>query len=167
MRRPEFNEITPANGHAHHVISDASSLSALGSVFKDKRPSQDFNTSTELTRNDWDTWVEIRADQTPAIHDEFVNTYYINMILHPETNDVNKTNDSRLKLLGRKYAGKDSSFSPEEAARLDIVTERIRLMLPAVSSRDVEKLEMAVDAIRKVTLSDEKIRRELGIYHEK
>lgn len=48
-------------------------------------------------------------------------------------------NSRRLQLLARKYARK--ALTNEEQVRLDILTERVRRLMPRVTATDLEKLE--------------------------
>jgi hypothetical protein len=68
----------------------------------------------------------------------------------------------RIALLARKYALKDR-FSDEEAARLAIVTERVRQLLPAVTSKDFELLEDVLQSLKTVSDDDAELRKSLGL----
>ncbi|MFO8074263.1 MAG: hypothetical protein R6V85_20570 [Polyangia bacterium] len=61
----------------------------------------------------------------------------------PVTDKVTQTRDKRLVLLARKYASQE--FSAEETARLEIVTARLRKMVPRVEAADFELLEQIAD----------------------
>lgn len=70
-------------------------------------------------------------------------------------------NSRRLQLLARKYARK--GLTSEEQARLDIVTERVRQLMPRVMATDLEKLEELAQRAARIREIDETVRRELGI----
>lgn len=55
-----------------------------------------------------------------------------------------KANIERIELLARQYVAKDR-FSSEEQARLAIVTERVRQLLPAVTVAEFEALERGLE----------------------
>jgi hypothetical protein len=71
-------------------------------------------------------------------------------------------NAARVTLLARKYVAKNG-FSPEEEARLAIVTERVRQLVPAVTVREVEALEQLFLTLKKVEQSDNEVRDVLGL----
>lgn len=72
----------------------------------------------------------------------------------------------RVTLLARKYVGKEH-FSEEEKARLTIVTERLRHLMPAVKVSEVESFERALKVVQEVAESDQAIRASLGIDQRK
>lgn len=67
----------------------------------------------------------------------------------------------RVTLLARKYAA-ISQFSEEEKARLAIVTERVRQLLPSTTMKDVEAAESLLNLIERVSSSDKEIRERIG-----
>jgi len=70
-------------------------------------------------------------------------------------------NRTRLELLARQYvAGK---LSPEEEARLAIVTERVRCLIPRVTVEDFEMLERILEDAAQIEAEDIERRRRLGI----
>lgn len=54
-------------------------------------------------------------------------------------NPAEDVNEDRITLLARKYADKD--MIPEDAARLEILTQRLRNTMPAITEKDLEKME--------------------------
>ncbi|MBI3915959.1 MAG: hypothetical protein HY322_02995 [Betaproteobacteria bacterium] len=76
-----------------------------------------------------------------------------------------RANRDRITLLARQYAAKD--FSGEERARLEIVTERVRRLLPAVTVAEYESLARVLEMIKQAQESDAEIRRQLGINDKK
>ena len=59
-----------------------------------------------------------------------------------EENPVREINRARLHLLARRFAEK--SLTPEQAARLEILTEKVKMMMPRVTKEDFERVaEMA------------------------
>lgn len=77
-----------------------------------------------------------------------------------------KANSDRVTLLARKYVSRDR-FPEEARARLAIVTERVRQLLPAVTVSDYELLERVLGLVRQIGEADTSIRRELGIGKQK
>jgi hypothetical protein len=74
--------------------------------------------------------------------------------------DTEIANRDRLELLARAYvAGK---LSPEEDARLAIVTERVRRLIPRVTVDDVEQLERVAEDVRRIEAEDTERRLRLG-----
>lgn len=68
--------------------------------------------------------------------------------------------DVRSVLLAKKYAGKSSR---EDTARLDILTERIRLLSPRVTDADVTMLSSIVDQAEAMSEKLSDIRSRYGI----
>lgn len=54
-------------------------------------------------------------------------------------NPIDNLNENRLTLLARKYATKD--MLPEDIARLNIITQRLRNLMPAITEKDLEVME--------------------------
>lgn len=54
---------------------------------------------------------------------------------------LQRANADRISLLARKYVLKDQTLSDVDLARLIIVTERVRRLLPAIALEDVERVE--------------------------
>ena len=69
-------------------------------------------------------------------------------------------NADRLTLLARKYAMSDK-FSTEGDARLSILTERLRRLIPAVTEKEVEFLEEVAGELDRISESENEIRRRL------
>ncbi len=76
-----------------------------------------------------------------------------------------KANADRIALLARKYAAKDM-FSTEEFARLQIVTERVRQLLPAVTASDLETIETIALQLNKIRSTNEELRQDLALKRE-
>lgn len=79
-----------------------------------------------------------------------------------EEDQVAKTNSNRVALLARKYVDRER-FSGEERARLAIVTERVRRLLPAVAPEEYEILERFVKEVQGVAKLDSELRATLGM----
>ncbi len=73
-----------------------------------------------------------------------------------------QVNDDRLTLLARKYVAKEQ-VSDEQIARLEILTERVRQMLPAVTIQEYEALEDVLLLVNRVTETDQAIRADIGL----
>ena len=75
--------------------------------------------------------------------------------VEPEDEDVGledeseMANSERLELLARRYA--DQKFSPEEGARLAVVTARIRRLIPRVTETDLENLAVVAEEVHEVS----------------
>ena len=54
-------------------------------------------------------------------------------------NEIEKANETRIALLARKYAS--SQTTPEESARLNILTEKIQQLMPSITDEDVAIME--------------------------
>jgi len=74
-----------------------------------------------------------------------------------------KANSDRIALLARKYVAKERRFGDEEGARLAILTERVRRLLPSVTAREYEVLEGALKDAAEVMEADEEMRRRLNL----
>jgi len=70
-------------------------------------------------------------------------------------------NTKRLKLLARKYARK--ALTREEEARLEIVSERVRQLMPRVTAQDFERLEALAKEVSRLRELDEEVRRKIGL----
>lgn len=55
------------------------------------------------------------------------------------SNPPSDMNEQRITLLSRKYAAKN--MLPEDAARLDILTQRFRNLMPSITEKDLEIME--------------------------
>lgn len=82
-----------------------------------------------------------------------------------EANPLTKAAEARVQLLARKYVAKEK-FSEEESARLAIVTERVRKLLPAVTAYEFEALESGLTALRSVAESNAKLEERLRIMRQ-
>ncbi len=80
--------------------------------------------------------------------------------LHEEVAD--RIFDDRITLLARKYVSKDT-FSEEQKARLAILDERVRQLVPVVSKNETEVLEAALQMLERATDVNFEIRRKLGL----
>jgi phage gp29-like protein len=70
-------------------------------------------------------------------------------------------NRTRLELLARQYVS--GELSPEEEARLAIVSERVRRLIPRVTTEDFEMLERILEDANQIEAEDIERRRRLGI----
>ena len=84
-----------------------------------------------------------------------------------EPNDqIAKVNSERVALLARKYVAKEG-LGHEDSARLAIVTERVRRLLPAVTTKEYEALEQALKVVQQVRASEQDLRERLGLIRRK
>jgi hypothetical protein len=70
-------------------------------------------------------------------------------------------NRTRLELLARQYVAKQ--LSPEEEARLEIVAQRVRRLIPRVTAADLESLETIAQESSAIHRRNEDRRRRLGM----
>jgi hypothetical protein len=92
--------------------------------------------------------------------DFFVSSFPSTLDL-PQESEAEVINRSRLELLARHYVTK--KLSPEEDARLAIVTEKIRKLIPRVTIEDFEKLHAVAQESETIRLKNEERRRRLAI----
>lgn len=78
-----------------------------------------------------------------------------------QISDAEIANRDRLQLLARAYVAE--KLSTEEEARLAIVTERVRRLIPRVTSADFEELERIAEDLRRIELEDSQRRIRLGL----
>jgi hypothetical protein len=74
--------------------------------------------------------------------------------------EAEATNRSRLELLARRYVTKQ--LSPEEDARLAILTEKIRRLIPRVTIEDFERLESMAEESDAIRIRNEERRQRLA-----
>jgi len=79
----------------------------------------------------------------------------------PGMSDAEIANRDRLELLARAYVA--GQLSNEEQARLTIVTERVRRLIPRVTVADFERLEQIAGDVERIGSEDAERRRLLGI----
>jgi hypothetical protein len=80
--------------------------------------------------------------------------------VHSEST-AERANQTRLELLARLYVSK--KLLPEEDARLAIVTEKVRRLIPRVSADDFEALGVIAQDSEAIRVKNEERRRRLGI----
>lgn len=105
---------------------------------------------------------------TPVLNDEPVRRV---AAWHPweettQEDPAARSNSDRITLLARKYVAKEQ-FSDEEKARLAIVTERVRQLMPAATASAFESLIEVLKLVRQVAESDRDIRTKIGIDRQK
>ena len=83
-----------------------------------------------------------------------------------EDDQRNKAIEDRVRLLARKYVAKEK-FSKEEGARLAIVTERVRKLLPAVTAYEFELLEKALTSLRDISQANASLQERLMLLRKK
>ena len=75
--------------------------------------------------------------------------------------EAEATNRARLELLARRYVTKQ--MSPEEDARLAILTQKIRRLMPRVTMEDFDKLEVIAQDSEAIRTRNEERRQRLAI----
>lgn len=70
-------------------------------------------------------------------------------------------NVHRIRLLARRYAR--NSLTPEESARLDILSERVQQLVPSVTDEEVNVLGYMVSKLHDIAVADETLRKRLGM----
>lgn len=78
-----------------------------------------------------------------------------------QLSEADAANRARLVLLARQYVA--GALSPEEDARLAIVSERVRRLIPRVTVEDFEELAHILEDVQHIELADRDRRRRLGI----
>ena len=85
-----------------------------------------------------------------------------NKIVNDQQEDYSESvNRDRIELLAKKYAQK--KFSKEDDARLAIVTQKIRQLIPRVTIGDFEVLADIAEEIQRINERDENLRNDLGL----
>ncbi len=74
---------------------------------------------------------------------------------------VRGANSGRLELLARKYAEK--TLTPEQSARLSILTERVRAIMPRVKEDDFQSLDLLESLLQKSKSIRDKMIVDLGL----
>lgn len=101
---------------------------------------------------------------TSLLREDFSRTYRVKRVQEEQvhvSDRVARPNEDRLKLLARKYVAKEK-FTDEQAARLEIVTERVRQLLPSVTVKEYEALEGVLLLVKDVSETDKQLRAELA-----
>lgn len=157
--------------------TDMPASSALLSESMAKTPFALFFASTGGEhKSAYDDAIFIRsAFNTPILSDEPARQPYMWVWRAPEPTrppeptrgeQVAKANYERVVLLARKYVAKEK-ISDEGSARLAIVTERVRKLLPAVTVQEYEALEGALRLVQEARESDKALRERVGIARRK
>jgi hypothetical protein len=73
--------------------------------------------------------------------------------------DADKVTRERLVFLSRKYAGRE--FGAEAQARLEILSERVRRLIPRITADDFAELERAAADLAAIQAADKKLEQEL------
>jgi hypothetical protein len=76
-------------------------------------------------------------------------------------NEADAANRTRLEILAREYVNKQ--LSAEERARLEIVTQKVRRLIPRVTIEDFEVLQHIAERLEAIGTDDANRRRRLGI----
>jgi hypothetical protein len=76
-------------------------------------------------------------------------------------NEADAANRTRLEILAREYVNKQ--LSAEERARLEIVTQKVRRLIPRVTIEDFEALQHIAERLQAIETDDASRRRRLGI----
>ena len=79
----------------------------------------------------------------------------------PHVSEAEVANRTRLELLARQYVARQ--LSTEEEARLAIVSERVRRLIPRVTAEDFEALESILEETKRIESADLERRHRLGI----
>ena len=79
---------------------------------------------------------------------------------HLLESEAEAANRARLELLARRYVAKQ--LSPEEDARLAILTQKIRRLIPRVTIEDFERLESMAEESEDIRIRNEERRRRLS-----
>jgi hypothetical protein len=126
--------------------------------------------SSTGSHNSWlKSWEDLPIAGTPVLGDTPRNTKVGWSVVQEDANEDTKRDlpeyrafPDRVALLARKFALKDK-FSDEDNARLAIVTERVRKLLPAIRVEEYEILAGVLATIKTVAEDDLALRKRLGI----
>ncbi|MFM9968411.1 MAG: hypothetical protein ACKVQK_08440 [Burkholderiales bacterium] len=102
---------------------------------------------------------------TPISTDRFARNQHRQSFREEESADEDqhlRAIEDRVRLLARKYVAKEK-FSNEESARLAIVTERVRKLLPAVTAYEFELLETALTSLQDISQSNASLQERLSL----
>lgn len=100
---------------------------------------------------------EARAEELPVPLPDTLST----VVETSPGSEADVANRARLALLARQYEA--TRLSTEEEARLAIVTERIRRLIPRVTVDDFEALQSILEEAERIESADIERRRRLGI----
>lgn len=173
-----LEEATAGSERPIGVDTGMSSSSALLSESMAKRPFALFFASTGMHEEIQDDAIFVRSVYgTPLLSDEPSRPPSMWISRAPEatrppetTRDeyLAKANYERVALLARKYVAKEKEkFSDEENARLAIVTERVRKLLPAVTVKEYEALEGVLNIVQEARKADKALRERVGMPRRK
>lgn len=93
-----------------------------------------------------DLWDTPLLDQTGSSH----GARWYTIPTTQQNQPLERANKDRIALLARKFVDKEN-FSEEARARLAIVTERVRKMLPAVTAEEYAALEENLQELKAVS----------------
>ena len=142
------------------------SASSLLAESMTSAPFESFFVSTRTLERDHDFgFAPPPGLYTPLLDEEYArgSRGWRPMVPQAKHDRFEKANSDRVALLARKYVAKEQRFGDEESARLAILTERVRRLLPSVTAREYEVLEGALKVVNQVMESDAEIRRRLGL----
>lgn len=137
----------------------------FGKVDETQRPLLDnvssalsgLSTGVELA---W-SWSTETLSLTSSMPGDWLDAEEFDLQPPPVRTEIETTRDKRLTLLARKYEGR--SLVVEEEARLKLLTERLRRLVPRVTEEDWEQLtDIAENAVAFDDRHDE-IRKRLGL----
>lgn len=105
----------------------------------------------------------ISASLTPILNEELSRFRARHSRIAPqeEHDPIYRTNNDRVTLLARKYVAHER-FSEEEHARLAILTERLRQLVPAVTKSELENIDGMLRLIEEAEQTDSEIRALIG-----
>ena len=144
---------------------DYSTIISTGYCVKEKKYAVHNLNSTTLSKRAKE---KVGSDITDIIVDLWSSTLTENENILIETQqfgsefeEIENVNRDRIELLARKYARK--KLSKEDIARLEIVRERMRKLVPRVTTKDFEKLVEIAEDIKRIGDEDDRLREELGL----
>ncbi len=77
-----------------------------------------------------------------------------------DVNEIEKARAARLRLLAREQEG---AASPEDSARFEILTQRLRRLSPRVGEQDIEVIANMLDDAEAISETVEAIRKKYGL----
>jgi hypothetical protein len=120
---------------------------------------------TTLIRNG--TYVFLKAGDPPSGGCDLANTLAASEATAPlapsmalQPSPAESTSSARVRLLGMKY---ESSATTEDLARLDILTMRLKSMMPRTTAADIDMVEASANEIAAIVEKVNSLASEYGV----
>lgn len=126
---------------AQEYVQKASDRPRTANPLVERRASVKHTTSPQSFIASGPTRTDMRTATIADLSDRRQAINYISPKVLVSEDVIEKTSDDRVALLARKYAGK---IDAEGAARLQILTERLNQLVPAINPQMVDRLSDVV-----------------------